>query len=382
MSVNMSVVKDRTLEDVNRVKELLSKKYQNMTQTEKNEWDGTMKGRFTYQDMNRVITNLNIASTIYNFACQGRNQQPQTAPIITPNWQITDTPTSTDFQNIITVLNTLLTETRIYPTITFDKYDYVNFNKLEDNTEKLDNYAIIEDSNGNKTEISLGINNLCVKIENYIFTDDNRNSVTFNCPLANLDGVYSKLYNTKVVDLSKVGYFWDESSGFTGYFYFTGSLIIEKVILNDVTPFYLYKDALNGCTNLKEINLKACKALRGGNVFDNCKALESVEMTSLLSISGTHQFANCSNLKNFKLVSPSKVDITGYFFYQCTSLSNVVLGKNINSIGEFVFYGCSSLYTITFLGTMSEWNSITKNANWKHNSVLSSIVCTDGTITL
>ena len=377
MSVNMSVVKDRTLEDVNRVKQLLSKKYQNMTQAEKDEWDGTMKGRFTYQDMNRVVNNLNIASTIYSFACQGRNQQPQTLPIITPNWQITDTPTSTDFQNIITVLNTLLTETRIYPTITFNKYDYVNFNNLEDNTEKLDNYAIIEDSNGNKTEISLGINNLCVKIENYILTDDNRNSVTFNCPLANLDGAYSKLYNTKVVDLSKVGYFWDETSGITGSIYFTGSTIIERVILNDTAAFILYTNAFKGCTNLKEINLKACKLI-GETAFMNCSSLEEVEFSAVLDGQYSH-FARCTNLK--KVICNSKSISSGCFQYD-SNLVDVTLGTNIETIKSYAFSQCTSLQTIKYLGTMAQWNAITKETNWYSYSGLTTIVCTDGTITL
>ena len=377
MSVNMSVVKDRTLEDVNRVKELLSKKYQNMTQAEKDEWDGTMKGRFTYQDMNRVITNLGIAYTIYNFACQGRSQQPQSLPTITPNWQITDTPTSTDFNNIITFINTLLTETRIYPTITFNKYDYVNFNNLEENTEKLDNYAIIEDSNGNKTEISLGTNNLSVKIENYILTNYNRNSVTFNCPLANVDGNYSNLFNTKVVDFSKVGWFYNVNNNMIGSIYFTGSTVIEKVILNDTAAFILYANAFKGCTNLKEINLKACTRI-GETAFMNCSSLEEVEFSAVLDGQYSH-FARCTNLK--KVMCNAKSISNGCFQYD-SNLVDVTLGTNIETIKSYAFSQCTSLQTIKYLGTMAQWNAITKETNWYSYSGLTTIVCTDGTITL
>lgn len=48
------LVTDRTLADVERWRELHDKGLSAMTETEKLEWFGFMKGRYTYEDMNRV----------------------------------------------------------------------------------------------------------------------------------------------------------------------------------------------------------------------------------------------------------------------------------------------------------------------------------------
>lgn len=388
MSGNMSVIKDRTLEDVNRAKELLSKKYQNMTQAEKDEWDGVMKGRFTYQDMNRVSLNLAKANTIYALGRQGRGYTSSISmPSIKLNWEITDAPTSTDFQNLVEYLNILLTEAH-YPTITFDKYDYINFNKLEANTEILDNYTILEDSNGNETTINLGYNQKSIKVQNYILTNDNRNKVTFNCPLTNLDGSYANLYNTKVVDFSKVGYFWnvDENNtanSMVGAISFTGSTVIEKIILPEHASFNLYADAFKGCTNLKEINPKHTLYL-GNNAFAYCSSLENIELIKIPSIgSGGGQFYRCTALKSLKVTGGSTgITIPTGFIQSCPNIEEIIIGGNINEIKNYAFVSIGNLDTLTYIDTMAHWNAITKGSNWYTYSNIRKVQCTDGTITL
>ena len=54
MSYVLNLITDRTPVDSQRVVELRNKGYDNMTQAERNEWNGEMKGRYDNTDFNRV----------------------------------------------------------------------------------------------------------------------------------------------------------------------------------------------------------------------------------------------------------------------------------------------------------------------------------------
>ena len=74
--------------------------------------------------------------------------------------------------------------------------------------------------------------------------------------------------------------------------------------------------------------------------------------------------------------------IGDYAFADCTSLTSITIPNSVNSIGSGTFNGCTSLTSITYQGTKSQWSSITKDANWNYNSAISTIVCTDGDVSV
>ncbi len=43
---------------------------------------------------------------------------------------------------------------------------------------------------------------------------------------------------------------------------------------------------------------------------------------------------------------------------------------------------CSSLKSITFAGTMEQWNVIHKVIDWKGNAPIEQIICSDGTVSV
>lgn len=58
-----------------------------------------------------------------------------------------------------------------------------------------------------------------------------------------------------------------------------------------------------------------------------------------------YAFANCSNL--WKIAINSTVEISYKTFEDCISLTNIIIGDNVTSIGHYAFSGCDSLTNIT-----------------------------------
>ncbi len=54
-----NLITDRTAQDVDRVKNLMAKAWQDMTTAERTEWLSPMKGAYNYTDLNRVGSALN-----------------------------------------------------------------------------------------------------------------------------------------------------------------------------------------------------------------------------------------------------------------------------------------------------------------------------------
>ena len=72
-----------------------------------------------------------------------------------------------------------------------------------------------------------------------------------------------------------------------------------------------------------------------------------------------------------------------------TKLDTIYLPKSITSIGKYAFADLQELTQINFAGTMDEWEAITKDSDWNHNTdsysgeiTVESVVCSDGTITI
>ncbi len=88
-----------------------------------------------------------------------------------------------------------------------------------------------------------------------------------------------------------------------------------------------------------------------------------------------------------ELVLPDSIDEQGYSLYKETfrsrgTLLSVVLPVTVTSLGNQVFDSCTNLYTITYLGTMAQWEALSKGLMWNNSTPATCVQCSDGQVTL
>lgn len=140
--------------------------------------------------------------------------------------------------------------------------------------------------------------------------------------------------------------------------------------------------AFYGCSALTSIILPNNLTVIDAETFRNCSSLTSIEIPSGVIEIGLYAFSGCSSLTSIEIPS-SMFRIGGYAFSNCSSLTSVTI-KNCNNtyIDASVFYGCNNLTSITFDGTVAEWNDITLDDLWYAESSIATVHCTDGDVTI
>ena len=183
-----------------------------------------------------------------------------------------------------------------------------------------------------------------------------------------------------------------------GAFYLCSSLVSIK-IPNSVTS--IGNDAFSDCSSLTSITIPDsvtsignrtgcqafswCSSLTNINVSDNNKNYSSIDGV-LFNKDKTViiKYPEGKESKSYKI--PNSVTSIGIYAFSdyCSSLTSITIPDSVTSIGEYAFEGCRSLTNITYTGTQSQWNKISKdlnwNWNWKDNSAIKTITCTDGVI--
>ena len=119
------------------------------------------------------------------------------------------------------------------------------------------------------------------------------------------------------------------------------------------------------CYGLTSINIPDGVTEIGSNAFKGCSGLTSLTLGSGLTTIGKYAFSGCtgslyvdynvsspsgsgsSPFYSSKFISvefgPNVTSIGDYAFYNCSSLTSVVLSDSVTSIGERAFSGCSKL---------------------------------------
>lgn len=108
---------------------------------------------------------------------------------------------------------------------------------------------------------------------------------------------------------------------------------------------------------------------------NNVDKLVTVSLPKCCTELHDYAFADCKvlnkiNLKNVTLIG-------NYAFVNCEELTSIELSSDIISIGKEAFSGCKNLGTITFNGTVDDWNNIELGDYWYVGTKLEEVKCLD-----
>ena len=144
--------------------------------------------------------------------------------------------------------------------------------------------------------------------------------------------------------------------------------------------FTIFEDMVGVVRGLEEITIPASVKSIGKWAFSGTKLTEIIIPASVTEI-GDYVFRDCARLKTARIDSSM---IGAFMFTSCSALSSLTISVKCKSIGANVITYCSSLDTITYEGTIAQWNAIQKPKNWMssgqhyYNDSLKKIQCTDG----
>lgn len=91
-------------------------------------------------------------------------------------------------------------------------------------------------------------------------------------------------------------------------------------------------------------------------------AVTSVTIPNSVTYIGFSAFSSCTSLKSITL--PSSLSfISGALFLGCSQLTTIHIPVSVTSIGNNAFADCPSLMTVTYSGSKTQWDDITKGRN-------------------
>ncbi len=186
------------------------------------------------------------------------------------------------------------------------------------------------------------------------------------------------------------------NNAFNGCIGLTDMIIPEGVTSIDTAAFY-------GCTGLADVTLPStlktigewvfidCTGLTdvtvpqgvtsiGNMAFSGCTGLESITIPTSVTTMGYRVFENCTSLERVEI--PYQVTSIGNMtFSGCTSLTSVTIARGTTKIGNEAFKNCALLSSITYRGTLEEWQAISTGTDWNTGTGDYTVYCDDGEIT-
>ena len=172
---------------------------------------------------------------------------------------------------------------------------------------------------------------------------------------------------------------WEDNPGITkiGNYAFCGYKGTSITIPNSITSIGIR--AFSDCTSeiiwednpkITVIDYYAFERYKGTSItipnsvttirdqaFRECTNLTSITIPNSVTAIGRQTFEQCTNLTSITIPNGVKY-IWGKAFKDCTNLTSITIPNSVNNIGYGAFYNCSNLTSVYFVGTQTEWQTI------------------------
>ncbi len=186
---------------------------------------------------------------------------------------------------------------------------------------------------------------------------------------------------------------------------FENCIALKKVTMPRYVSL-IAPNAFKGCAVLSDMQLPATLTTIQDSAFEGCASIVSVYFPASVQTVGNRAFASCTSLVNVRFAeSKSKLMALGSYAFADTPLSELVLpenstaynvhlyenvfcdsnltsislGNQIMKIDASAFAGLPENATVTFRGTVAEFDALFKDENWSLGRTVT-IVCSDGNI--
>ena len=102
------------------------------------------------------------------------------------------------------------------------------------------------------------------------------------------------------------------------------------------------------------------------SAFYNCSSITNIMMPNSVTSIGDRAFYGCSGLVNIT-ISDGVTSIGDSLFWNCSSLASVIIPNSITKISSGAFYGCRVLEEVRYMGNLKDWCVISGLANLMQN---------------
>lgn len=220
---------------------------------------------------------------------------------------------------------------------------YVTNNGMRYRINKIYDYCFYGNTTLEQVEVQFLDQNRDIEVGNNAFGDCvNLRYVNIGNIISVSDRAFSGCSSLVSVDLG--------SCKTVGEWAFYKCYSLTSIDLSSCTEIYRY--VFSDCYALKNVVLSDDLTYIPDIAFKSCSSLENIDLSNVQKI-GNRSFYGCKslsiiNLSSFKEFYSSEGDETGYSFYMCTSLTEVIGSENLKIIPSHTFASCYNLEKFDF----------------------------------